>query len=140
MSRVTATDAALTLTLDVCCVHTQPAVALGGPPEPEPAPSSATAPAAWKPSFPSNGPCWIRAYWSRSASKGAGTAQVFPVVSRMDLVARMPRPNFPSMVRASPFQPCSTHLDSRGTVATGPLADGTVTGPRSTSWSPDVRT
>src|ERR1017187_4762250 len=45
------------------------------------------------------------AHWSRSASRGAGTAQVFPVVSRTDLVARMPHPNFPSMVRASLFQP-----------------------------------
>ena len=47
---------------------------------------------------------------------------MFPVVSRADLVARRPRPNFASMVRALPFQPCSTRLDASGTMVTGLLA------------------
>ena len=82
----------------------------------------------------------VEVYWMRSATSGAGTAQMFPVKSRIDLVARMPRPNLPSIVRASLFQPWSTHLLSTGTVSPEPADEGTVTGPRSTSLSLAVRT
>lgn len=53
---------------------------------------------------------------SRSkATRGAGTAHTSAVVSRTDLVARMPRPYLPLIVLASARQPWSTHLDSSGT-------------------------
>ncbi len=68
---------------------------------------------------------------------------VRPTLSRHDedrLGGEVSRPNFPSMVKASLFQPWSTRLLSTGTLMTGPAAEGTAMGPRSTSLSLAVRT